>query len=227
MLCREANRTPRRGFTLIEILVVIAIIGVLLALLLPAVQQAREAARRAQCTNNLKQLALALNNYERTHGAFPMAIIDVPEYVLNSCSYLVPLLPYLEQQPLYNAYNMNLNATMPGNTTVSGVNIGTIQCPSDPDAAVPVTINSFWDSSDYFSTQHNSYVCNGGTWFVRAWDPVRLAQQNGVFLRFGSIGVASITDGMSNTIGLGERALGVVSAGGSLVLQLVGERLFR
>ena len=80
---------------------------------------------------------------------------------------------------------------------------------------------------DYVPTQHNSYVSNGGTWFVRAWDPVRLAQQNGVFLRFGSIGVASITDGMSNTIGLGERALGVVSAGGSLVVQLVGERLFR
>ncbi len=209
MKCPETIPTPRRGFTLIEVLVVIAIIGVLLSLLLPAVQQAREAARRVQCTNNMKQLALAVNNYERTHGAFPPAYFDVPEYILSSNSYLVRLLPFLEQQPLFSAYNSDLNAWAPANTTIWGVQVSSIQCPSDPDAAIPVVIESIWDGTTMYPTQHDSYVCNQGTWFIRAWDPIRLAQQNGVFLRFGSVRMAEITDGTSNTIGLGERALGV------------------
>jgi len=196
---------------LIELLVVIAIIAVLLALLLPAVQQAREAARRVQCTNNLKQLALALNNYEHFNGAYPMSMLDVPEYVMNSFSYIVPLLPQLEQQPLYNAFNFNLNQSMPQNTTIAGVNLGMIQCPSDPDAAIPVSVDSFFGGTVY-TTQHNSYTCSGGTWYIHALDPVRLAQQDGVFLRFASSRLASITDGTSQTIGLGERALGVFPA---------------
>src|SRR3712207_5906889 len=103
----------RRGFTLIELLVVIAIIAVLIALLLPAVQGAREAARRAQCTNNLKQIGLALHGYENAHGAFPPAVIYSGScyysnggrgLVLNTTAFTL-LLPYLEQQPLHAAYN--------------------------------------------------------------------------------------------------------------------------
>ena len=142
MKCPEPTRTPRRGFTLIEVLVVIAIIAVLIALLLPAVQAAREASRRLQCTNNLKQLALALNNYEHANGCYPAAFIDVPEYLLNSYSWIVAVLPHLEQQPLYNTFNFSINAWAPPNTTVWGFQVGTIQCPSDPDAAVPAVVTS-------------------------------------------------------------------------------------
>src|SRR4051812_46549754 len=92
----------KAGFTLVELLVVIAIIGVLVALLLPAVQAAREAARRTQCSNNLKQLSLALLNYETVHTTFPPAGIDT-----NQMSWTVLLLPYFEQQALYDQFNFN------------------------------------------------------------------------------------------------------------------------
>jgi prepilin-type N-terminal cleavage/methylation domain-containing protein/prepilin-type processing-associated H-X9-DG protein len=133
-------RTRRPGFTLIELLVVIAIIGVLIALLLPAVQQAREAARRIQCTNNMKQIGLGMHNYESAHGCFPMG--------MKGCcwgTWMVPVLPYVEQQSLYNSWNSNGNNT-PGNPasfdspfryngvaniTVTGTYINAFQCPSD------------------------------------------------------------------------------------------------
>src|SRR5262245_6641414 len=108
----------RRGFTLIELLVVIAIIAVLIALLLPAVQSAREAARRAQCTNNLKQLALAAHNYLSSTGALPtMYIVYSPVGGFNTAqdySGLARMLPYLEQQPIYNSINFNVSARWGG-----------------------------------------------------------------------------------------------------------------
>src|SRR5438874_13217629 len=98
-----------RGFTLIELLVVIAIIGVLIALLLPAVQAAREAARRVHCTNNLKQIALALHNYADVNGVLPMgSMAQTCEFVPGLCvshGPFVAMLPQLEQQPLFNAVN--------------------------------------------------------------------------------------------------------------------------
>ena len=145
---------------------------------------------------------------------------------MNTFSYLVPLLPHLEQQPLYDAFNFSLNQSMPQNTTIAGVNIGMIQCPSDPDAAIPVSTDSFFGGTVY-TTQHNSYVCNGGTWYIRAFDSARLAQQNGVFLRFMSTRLADISDGTSQTIGLGERRPGRLSAARSLVVRLVDQRLLR
>ncbi|MFO0956418.1 MAG: DUF1559 domain-containing protein [Isosphaeraceae bacterium] len=198
----------RRGFTLIELLVVMAIVGVLIALLLPAVQQAREAARRIQCTNNLKQIGIALTAYEGIHGCYPMAMIIVPEYVLNSQSFLVNLLPHVEQQALYSSFNMNVNGWAAENSTVWGVQVGTILCPSDGDARIPARFVSGWDRSTVITTQHNSYVANAGTWFIRAYTPQGLLQQNGVLYRYSSVRIADITDGTSNTIGVGERALG-------------------
>src|SRR5262245_954303 len=106
----------RRGFTLIELLVVIAIIAVLIALLLPAVQAAREAARRVQCTNNMKQLALACQNYISANNVFPAQSVVPPAGQPNpasqtgwSISWIVPLLQYTEQMPMYNAYNFSVD----------------------------------------------------------------------------------------------------------------------
>src|SRR5271163_98370 len=115
-----------RGFTLIELLVVIAIIAVLIALLLPAVQSAREAARRAQCTNNLKQTGLAVHNYIAANDVFPWGLFRQHNpfdgsggtgYPYTSAGSFIPLLPFTEQSPLYNSINFNYNIFSAGNTT--------------------------------------------------------------------------------------------------------------
>ncbi len=101
-------RRHRVGFTLVELLVVIAIIGVLVALLLPAVQAAREAARRTQCTNNLKQLGLALHNYHDTHRVFPLGVLQSnlgSEFAYPRLTWAIHLYPYLEQQPTYDQFD--------------------------------------------------------------------------------------------------------------------------
>jgi prepilin-type N-terminal cleavage/methylation domain-containing protein len=126
----------RRGFKLIELLVVIAIIAVLIALLLPAVQAAREAARRIHCTNNLKQLALALANYESSHGIYPIgATLQqlYPTVYGTGLNYFISLLPFLEQAPLYSAYNLSLASTQFANSTICGVSIAGLVCPSDAE----------------------------------------------------------------------------------------------
>src|SRR5208337_1208198 len=107
-------RSRHRAFTLIELLVVIAIIAVLISLLLPAVQSAREAARRAQCVNNLKQIALAVMNYESANNAFPAAEFDcyceTPGTVHNGPSFFVAICPQMEQSQIYNAYNFSITS---------------------------------------------------------------------------------------------------------------------
>ncbi len=134
MLPRSKQRSVR-GFTLIELLVVIAIIAVLIALLLPAVQQAREAARRTECKNNLKQLGLALHNYESTFACFPAEKWDfsppaVPVYWASSWTQMI--LPYLDQTSMYNQYNPNLSWDNPAQLAVTGTDIKAFMCPSAP-----------------------------------------------------------------------------------------------
>jgi prepilin-type N-terminal cleavage/methylation domain-containing protein/prepilin-type processing-associated H-X9-DG protein len=148
--CRD-----RRGFTLIELLVVIAIIAVLIALLLPAVQSAREAARRAQCVNNLKQLALAAHNYLSQTNTFPANLYLHPcyataNYYWNNSSWIVFLLPNMEQQPLYNAINFSymwgtykicnwVQGLGLANLTVRQTVINSLLCPSDPSPPTDLT----------------------------------------------------------------------------------------
>src|SRR3954466_7725000 len=146
----------RRGFTLIELLVVIAIIGVLIALLLPAVQAAREAARRAQCVNNSKQLGLALHNYHDVQGGLPPGRIW--KNGLNGCGYnffqgqdttwFILMLPQFEQQPLANAFNYSLGVGGPlaplplgffANSTVTATKVAVFQCPSDRAITFQIT----------------------------------------------------------------------------------------
>ena len=145
---QRSDRRPSSGFTLIELLVVIAIIAVLIALLLPAVQSAREAARRIQCTNNLKQIGLAMHNYHDANGVFPQAASKncnsdpasgCPGYAdWRGWSPLATSLPFTEQSPLFNAINFNMaeeihdNTPAPENSTVVLTKLKQYMCPSDP-----------------------------------------------------------------------------------------------
>jgi len=182
-----------RGFTLIELLVVISIIAVLIALLLPAVQTAREAARRGQCLNNLKQLALAMNTYHASAGSFPMATTVAysdPGVQTNwgTWSAQALMLPYLDNKPIYNACNFSWNCWYDVgysvNSTVFNGIVNSFVCPSD-------------GKSPYLNS--NNYMACMGT----ATNPWTLSG-SGVFSNTSSFGFNSITDGTSSTIAYSE-----------------------
>jgi prepilin-type N-terminal cleavage/methylation domain-containing protein/prepilin-type processing-associated H-X9-DG protein len=128
------RRLRRQGFTLIELLVVIAIIGVLISLLLPAVQAAREAARRAQCVNNIKQIVLACFNYENQVGAFPPDSIADGVWVGTWWAWPSFILPQMEQAPIYNGINYSLSCCNPANVTIDMILIKSFLCPTDDSA---------------------------------------------------------------------------------------------
>jgi prepilin-type N-terminal cleavage/methylation domain-containing protein len=128
----------RSGFTLVELLVVIAIIGILVGLLLPAVQAAREAARRMQCSNNLKQIGFAILNYESTFKRFPPG--NLVGAAFTGLSVHARLLPFLEQANLYNMVDLNAAYDSPTNNSARMQTVATFQCPSDPTSKLPIAL---------------------------------------------------------------------------------------
>ena len=222
-----APRAPR-AFTLIELLVVIAIIAVLIALLLPAVQAAREAARRMQCVNNLKQLGLAAQNYHDQNGSYPggsYAVSDAP-YGSNfseNFGVLVRLLPQIEQSATYNAFNFNLQWISPQNITLAGVGINSLVCPSDTGTgAQAVDPANYWAvPPGNWMQQFTSYAGNMGTWDLRVRSsdstfPQRKANMNGVIFGESAVPIAQVTDGTSNTMLFAEHAHGVLVSNSSI-----------
>jgi prepilin-type N-terminal cleavage/methylation domain-containing protein/prepilin-type processing-associated H-X9-DG protein len=200
-----------RGFTLIELLVVIAIIAVLIALLLPAVQSAREAARRAQCVNNLKQLGLAAANYESGVTSYPYA--DGPWWTEWSAHSM--LLAYMEQQPLYNAVNFASTRLSGGNplmhdgitnSTAEYTALAAFLCPSDPSRlSSPYGPNNYMANAG--SAPNVFYGGDGdgsdGTNSPMAGPFIFTGTDNG---QIGTcVRIAAVTDGLSNTAGFSER----------------------
>jgi prepilin-type N-terminal cleavage/methylation domain-containing protein/prepilin-type processing-associated H-X9-DG protein len=186
----------KRGFTLIELLVVIAIIAVLIALLLPAVQSAREAARRAQCVNNLKQTGLAVHNYISTHDTFPWGcyrqhtMTGPTNYAWTSGGSFVALLPFHEQGPLFNNVNFMYNMFSAGNTTVVATSLNYLHCPSDPAIENRVFMAGGNIDGGDMTMCYSSYGGCAGTWFQLpryTWTQFQtgMANQNGVIIYIG------------------------------------------
>jgi prepilin-type N-terminal cleavage/methylation domain-containing protein/prepilin-type processing-associated H-X9-DG protein len=230
-------RAAARGFTLIELLVVIAIIAVLISLLLPAVQSAREAARRTQCVNNLKQITLAAQNYHDANGVFPVGAIFKPDpmflwFSVEDQSTFVSMLGFFEQGSLYNAMNFSRSVYSEANMTIFATGLSTLWCPSDGQIVGKRV--SFGPYAGYAGSGFNpnqnvaysSYSGCTGTWhpeplnyaddFILYPTPITSSAHfqaiqgcmNGIFRFQQSVSIARVTDGTSNTMIYSEKANG-------------------
>jgi prepilin-type N-terminal cleavage/methylation domain-containing protein/prepilin-type processing-associated H-X9-DG protein len=223
-----SRRSRRFGFTLIELLVVIAIIGVLIALLLPAVQQAREAARRSSCTNNMKQLGLAIHNYADAHGALPWGLTahrlnfgSIPSSYGTQESCFVHLTPYLERQDIHDAMNWSLNIFLRQNYTISAKMVATLVCPSDTGNDGTQALASGWAFDTGAGVMaYTSYCGSAGTNMQPAWPmppfagfssgpyagQAKYSILDGVFYARSKTKFKDVTDGLSKTFAFGEHA---------------------
>ncbi len=208
----------RKAFTLVELLVVIAIIGVLVALLLPAIQTAREAARRSSCSNNLRQTGLALQNYHDTFKTFPPSgfygrpsTTGAPPQLNYHHTWVTAILPFLEQNPLYNAINFNLPAydqqiNITGvNVPLQSVEVPTMRCPSDAGY-------KNGEQSQTWGFSVTNYVGSEGYhWWPTAGIGVggrpgigTYGDYSGLFAPTRANGLRDVTDGSSNTVAVAE-----------------------
>jgi prepilin-type N-terminal cleavage/methylation domain-containing protein len=189
----------RTAFTLVELLVVIAIIGVMVALLLPAVQAAREAARRMQCSNNLKQIALAMHNYESAHRQIPpSATISTVGAINTNASWSIHgrILPFIEQGAVYEQINFSIPWDV--QAVIGGLKIPTYACPSDIESDTPRDMSPR-PASPLFPT---SYGFNFGTWLI--YDPVTNRIGDGSFGPNARMGFRDFLDGTSSTLMVSE-----------------------
>ncbi len=207
----------RRGFTLIELLVVIAIIAILVSLLLPAVGQAREAARMTQCRNNLKQLGLALHNYHDSHKVYPAAYLsdsanaatrDPDTYdAPNGFAWGTMLLPYLDQSALYNQFRTDLPCWGTANQPFVNTKLTAFLCPSATGTEGPAIIKDD-AGTELARFGLSTYVANAGQ--DEPWGYTGLTDQSryasGPLYRNSRVRASSVTDGLSNTVFLGEHA---------------------
>ncbi|RCS52650.1 DUF1559 domain-containing protein [Bremerella cremea] len=235
--------SSRKGFTLVELLVVIAIIGVLIALLLPAVQQAREAARRISCFNNLKQLGLAMHNYHDTFGSFPSG------YIATNTDHKTPLatgnpgwgwasliLPQMEQRNLADSINFRLSILDPSNQAARTTLMQAYSCPSD---RAPEVFHIHDESENELTELASAnYVGCFGTTEIDVCEGLASGQKcmgTGMLDHNGRYGMKDVIDGTSNTMMIGERAsplysdhvelstwVGAVSGGEEAAVRILG-----
>lgn len=200
-----SQNSTKTAFTLIELLVIIAIIAVLISLLLPAVQSAREAARRASCVNNLKQIGLGMHNYESALGVFPPGRINTYVAGNGHCwSALSQILSFMEQQNLFNTMNFSMNpdpdyrtTSAVANKTVSVTQLNFFLCPSDPGPASVQVGGGLYAAHNYF--------LNVGSGYAVVQNPTTGAiPPNGIFFENSAVRLAMITDGTSQTVAISE-----------------------